>query len=1021
MLKKKLIVLVVLLIGLLTFSLVIGCSQPCNHSWGKWTSAGTAEHERECSKCGEKETQAHKFDTSTYKSNETTHWHECTECGARDTQLNHTFNSDDICTTCLFSKGLQFEAVNGGEAYYVVGIGESSEENLEIPATYNGKPITGIGERAFYYQSSIKSITMPASVTYIGSYAFQGCSGLESINLHDAVTYIGDGAFQGCVNLPYAEENNAKYLGTSANAHFALIEAIDINGDSCVINAETKIIAGGAFKGCAELLEINVPNSVTVIGEWAFDNCSRLSNVTLGNSVEVIGEGAFQNCINLTNITIPSSVKTIENSAFNLCYKLIEVVNLSNIAITANPNSTANGSIGKYAKNVCKSASESKLTTDTDGFTFYKGDEVYLLAYVGSDTDISLPADFDGASYSLSDYAFYMNTDIVKADLSATTSIGANAFDGCYNLTSVTIESVTEIKENAFNGCHKLVEIHNLSDLDIEAGSTANGNIGLYALDVYDNADETKLENDGSFIFYKGDKVYLLGHIGDEDELVLNDEDEAAYAIYAYAFYSNVNIKTVTIESGVTEIGEYAFANSVVNSVSFAETFEIADTSFEGCAIEDATIPASAAKYVNNNSLTTVVITSGAIESKALRGAKNLTTVTINEGVTSIGSEAFTDCANLTTLSIPNSIEFVGDKAFSGCTSLEYTEEKAGEVVTVQYLGNETNPHMILIEVVDKSITSYTINANTKFIYGNAFQKCEKLASIAVPEGVLSIGANAFDGCVLLESATIPATVNYIGDSAFQSCSVLTAITIPNGVEVVKASSFYRCSALATVTIPASVKEIENGAFSECKALTTISIESVEVIGNNAFANCNKLETIQLGDNLTSVGTGIFDGCESLTYTEEDGARYLGNTANPYVFLVNSDPELTSFTVKEGTRVIYHSAFAGQDKLTSLTLGANLAFIGNDAFNGCSGLTEIVIPANVVTIGSNAFRSCNTVTKITIGSKVASIGKEAFRNCSKAESITFEGTRAEWEAVEKAENWNYNNIKVICSDDQVTE
>ena len=806
MLKRKLVILAVLLIGLISCGALLACTKHV-HTFDKWEKDAN-EHWKVCSECGkEYDKQTHDFGND-YEYDNTSHWKVC-ECGERASEGTHTF-VEDVCSTCWFSKGLKYEAVNNGEAYFVVSLGGAFEEDLEIPSSYNGKPVIGIGEKAFYWSMNLKSVKIPESITYIGNSAFQGCTELTSISLPGTLTYVGSYAFQGCDNLSLTEEGTARYLGNSANPHLILIEATAANIKSCTINEATKIIAGSAFRGCSELKSITIPNSVESIGEWAFDDCINLTSVTIGNSVKSIEEGAFQNCANITSITIPASVTEIKNSAFYLCYKLVEIHNLSKIEIVA--GSSKNGSIGLYAWNVYGATGESKLTSQND-FVFYNGEETVLLGYLGDQNEIELP---ENGSYSIYDYAFYMHSHITKVVISdSATSIGANAFHGCYNLVSVTIgKNVAKINDKAFATCHKLVEVYNLSDINISAGSLANGGVGHNVLDLYTDKEEvSKITTANDFLFYNGEETVLLGYFGKQIEIELPSEEQE-YAIYKYAFYKDANLEEITIPANVTKIGEHAFSDCVeFKTVTIIGEMEIDETAFKGCYIENATIPGYAATNIKNSALTTVVVTNGDLPESAFAACKNLTTVTLNgdiinigneafsgctgieeivipEGVVSIGNSVFSNCSALKTVTIPSTLKNIGLSAFSACTSLtalslesvetigntafrncssletltfgdnlisigtgaiigcnalKYTEDNG-----VNYLGSASNPYLILAAVSNKEITSYTVNASTKFIFHSAFLDCQVLENLTIGTSVKFIGVTAFYGCYKL-------------------------------------------------------------------------------------------------------------------------------------------------------------------------------------------------------------------------------------------------------------------------------
>lgn len=84
-------------------------------------------------------------------------------------------------------------------------------------------------------------------------------------------------------------------------------------------------IGQAAFNSCASLTSVTIPNSVTSIGDGAFYDCSGLTTVTIPNSVTSIGGSAFQNCSGLISVTIPNSVTSIGGNAFNTCGNLTSI------------------------------------------------------------------------------------------------------------------------------------------------------------------------------------------------------------------------------------------------------------------------------------------------------------------------------------------------------------------------------------------------------------------------------------------------------------------------------------------------------------------------------------------------------------------------------------------------------------------------------------------------------------------------------------------------------------------------
>lgn len=299
-------------------------------------------------------------------------------------------------------------------------------------------------------------------------------------------------------------------------------------------------------------------------------------------------------------------------------------------------------------------------------------------------------------------------------------------------------------------------------------------------------------------------------------------------------------VKNVSIESGVTSVGAYAFHDYTnITCITIPDSVErIGDKAFSGClSLTDIVIPSgitsiSYGTFANCRGLTSITIPNGAtsIGDSAFSDCRNLTSIEIPNSVTSIGDNAFYDCHNLTSIEIPNSVISIGDKAFCGC----------------------------------RSLTSITLSNSMTSISRCAFEYCRSLMSIAIPGSVTSIGECAFEGCNSLTSITISSGVTSIGQNAFNHCSSLTSITIPNSVTSMGRYAFRYCSSLTSVTIPNSVTSIESGVFLNCSSLTSITIPNgVSSIGLLSFGSCSSLTNVIISDSVISIDSA-FDSCSNL-------------------------------------------------------------------------------------------------------------------------------------------------------------
>lgn len=245
------------------------------------------------------------------------------------------------------SRDFTFDATTGTIKKY-----NGNDTVVVIPPTISSWPVTKIGEDALKDNTTITSVTIPASVTEIGSNAFAGCTNLTSVHYagdwSNLTIQSGNPAVQDAANAPlfdfaFTPDNTAvivtnyKYNGAAADVTIpsrykgkpvtTIGHAAFFNSavTSVTIPDSVTSISDGAFINCPKLTNISIPNSVTYIGFSAFSSCTSLKSITLPSSLSFISGALFLGCSQLTTIHIPVSVTSIGNNAFADCPSLMTV------------------------------------------------------------------------------------------------------------------------------------------------------------------------------------------------------------------------------------------------------------------------------------------------------------------------------------------------------------------------------------------------------------------------------------------------------------------------------------------------------------------------------------------------------------------------------------------------------------------------------------------------------------------------------------------------------------------------
>lgn len=312
--------------------------------------------------------------------------------------------------------------------------------------------IKKISERAFEQTKGLKKIIIPEGVILNGDSIFIGCSSLEEAVLPSDLKELPDFTFYNTGLKSITLPDGLEVIGKAALGSNRSLKSITLP-DSL------KVIGSSALSGSSSLKSITLPDGLEIIGSSAIDR-SGLTEIVIPDSVTTIDQLAFDNCVDLLSITLGKGLQNIEENAFKNCVALFEVYNLSSLEITS--GSKDNGGVGYYAKDIYDTLSAaSKIERASDGYVFYNDDGEYsLIAYDADKKEVVLPEEYKGKSYAIAS-AFYYKKTLEKVVIpDSITSLPANVFYSCINLKEVVLpDSLTAIPDGAFDGCRALTTI----------------------------------------------------------------------------------------------------------------------------------------------------------------------------------------------------------------------------------------------------------------------------------------------------------------------------------------------------------------------------------------------------------------------------------------------------------------------------------------------------------------------------------------------------------------------------------
>lgn len=507
------------------------------------------------------------------------------------------------------------------------------ETNIIDGTTFNNCKITGLTDYGKTLSSLlIKSHDSNIKYVEIGAGAFKDNNKLINITFDcENILTIGDNVLENCEKLKSVEFRNSTAITT---------------------------ISKSAFKNCKALKNITIPSSVTLIDEYAFANCNTLRNIIFPADSELseIKNYAFAECNCLTKIDIPSSIENIGSvDVFKNCYELRYININGNDSLDSNIYSTLINNT--YYCKVLSNNNEIAL------FNFDSNDNTKITSlteYGKTCNIIYIPNNIENIGSS----AFADNNNVKEVIISNKSKlqyIESSAFKKCKNLSAMYFpESLNGVNEDAFDGCDNLENIfYNVdsnSGISILDKFTNKNNINLAEI----KSNTTFFESINGTSYIEITKLTYAGKTQSSITIPEKISNIEVKNISKYVFYNDINLESITLPNTLENI----------NIGAFKECTALKTINLPNDAIDILQLA-----FYNTKSLSNIKINTDSqltnISEYAF-GNSGLESIVLPSTLIILNSYVFDNCKNLKNVRfLAPELDYIYDFAFNGCTQLE--------------------------------------------------------------------------------------------------------------------------------------------------------------------------------------------------------------------------------------------------------------------------------------------------------------------------------------------------------------
>ncbi len=819
------------------------------------------------------------------------------------------------------------------------------------------------------------------TVQTIGENAFKNNSTVKTIVLSDNIESIGESAFEGCTALKtIAFNGNLKRIDSKAFYKCASLDALRFP------SALTRIY-GFAFAECSSLKNVDFPDGIRGIGYRAFYHCSSLETIVYPLSWKETysysykdGE-IFAECGKLKSITVPEGITGIAPYAFKGCKNLTGIVIADSVT-----------GIGEYAFEDCDGLTSIELPENLKSIGAY--------AFSGCDSfvSITIPDTLTSMGYR----AFYNSKNLKRVNYPvswkespAYSYHNGYAFSSCPKLTEFVIpEGVKVVAPYAFSGCTSLKSVTMPDTLTTIGRDAFSECTGLSQIILPDKVTEVGVN---AFCGCIGLKSIQL--------------PEGLDNVYAYAFKGCTGLTKVELPDSITKIGHNAFAECTgLKEINYPLSWtECPSYSYRQGSI-----------FYGCKNLTRLTIPEGvkSVPEYAFEDCGNLKTVIFASTVSEIGRWTFKNCTGLTSIVLNEEMKEIGQSAFEGCSGLEsiWIGEKVTSIHEKAFLncdkaklvihGVENSETQIWADKYGYTFSTEVINAKKVSVSGTIIDsKSAGIENVQIviydikKQEIVSRMSSDDQGNWVCED--MDQGKDYKISYYHPYYEFVPAVTLINTNEDLKVDAIHGQRVVNEITETPGEKftyKILNGSYISISGYTGEETEvvipgqidgyTVQAIGGNAFKNHSAIKTIVLPDNAESIGESAFEGCTALKTIVFNGSLKRIDSKAFY--------KCTSIDVlrlPNALNRIYGYSFAECSALKNVDFPDSVIGIGYRAFYSCASLETISYPLSWKETYSYSYKDgeifaeCGKLKSITVPEGITGIAPYAFKGCKNLTGI----------------------------------